>query len=269
MMMRRFAPVLIAVLCVVTILGAARVAKADSLSPSMAAQAGTTGSLSVDVANDTAVAHSYDVTATGLPSGMTASFVIDGPVVATVKIDAKSSAVLTLRVAIPAETTPGLFGGTVTARRDDGTMLQIPFTVAVDDRFALAVTSVTRNVTAFSGQSFTFDVTVANTGAAPVTGVTPQLEMPGKWVPAIEPAVIASVDPGKDATFHVTVTVPASQVAIKQSISVSVAADQVASPASTLEVRVQSNPAYLPAAIAVALLSVIGVAVYFKRKGRR
>lgn len=268
--MRQSTHILLCTLVLLALVGTdAQVAHADVLRPSITAQAGTMASFSAEISNETGVVHSYDVTATGLPTGMTATFVTDGPVVAVVSAGAHANAQLTVRVDVPAQTRPGRYQGSVVARRDDGATVETPFTLVVENRFSLTISSTARNLTTFSGQPFSFDVTVLNSGAAPVTNVVAALEMPGKWVPLSTPTAVKGLDPGQEAIFHVSVTVPASQVAIKQPVKVRVTSDQVSSPQSTLQVRVQSNPTYLPTALAVVVVALVGAAVYFKRKGRR
>lgn len=244
-------------------------ALADSATAAAIVQAGGTATLAFDVTNQTASEQSYTLTATGLPPQATADFTEDGTVSTTVAVPANSDLPVTMQVQIPAGTPVGTYAGSFTATRGDGATSNVPFVLAVQNAYALKITSTAQNISAFSGKDFALDVAVSNTGAAALTNVVPAMDMPSKWVLLSDPANVPSLDPGAEAVFHLTITVPASQVAIDQPVSVSVTSDQVSSPASDLSVRVQSNPVFLPVAAAVVVLALIAVAVYFRLKGRR
>jgi uncharacterized membrane protein len=267
--MRRPITLSAATAAIALVLSLAAPAWADTVAPAVVAQAGTTASLTLQLANETTAAHSYDLTATGLPTGASATFSEAGHVVTKVKVDASSSAPVYLRLQVPAVARLGVFEATFVARRDDGAKVEAPFTIDVESTYMLKITNTSRNISTFAGKDFTFDVAVTNSGAARVANVVPVMDMPPKWVLVSSPAAVAFLDPAKEAVFHLTVTVPASQVAINQPLKVTVTSDQVSSPASALSVRVQSNPVYLPIAGGVVLFALLGVVIYFRRKGRR
>jgi uncharacterized membrane protein len=242
---------------------------ADTVRPAAIAQAGTTATLAMALVNETSAPHSYELTATGLPTGMTVTFSQSGPVVTSVKVGPQASTPVTLRVQVPADARLGSADIKFVARRDDGTSVEAPFTLDVESTYALKITSASRNVSTFSGQDFALDVAVVNNGAADATNLKPSLDMPPKWVLVSDPPAIPNLGPGKEAVFHLKVTVPASQVAIDQPVKVSVGSDQVSSPSSPVSVRVQNNPVYLPIAGGVVLIALVALVVYFRRKGRR
>ncbi|MHB1341033.1 MAG: COG1470 family protein [Coriobacteriia bacterium] len=242
---------------------------ADTVRPAAIAQAGTTATLTLALINETSSPHSYDLTATGLPAGMSATFTQAGPVMTSVKVGAHASAPVTLQLQVPADARLGRADITFVARRDDGASVEAPFTLDVESTYALKITSASKNVSTFSGQDFALDVAVVNSGAADATNLKPSLDMPPKWVLVADPPSIPSLGPGKEAVFHLKVTVPASQVAIDQPVKVSVGSDHVSSPSSPVSVRVQNNPVYLPIAGGVVLIALVALVVYFRRKGRR
>lgn len=242
---------------------------ADTLHPALVAQAGTTAELAFDINNETAQQHSYELTATGLPSGVTVQFVQDDSLVTGVDAEPNTAVPVSLRVHVATGAQIGSVELTFVARRDDEVTIEAPFTLDVRSIYALSITGAPKNASAFSGQEFGFDVTVTNGGAASATNLQPVLDMPSKWVMISDPPSIASLDPGGEAVFHLMVTVPASQVAIDQPVSVSVSSDQTLSEAVPVAVRVQSNPVYLPVAGGVVLAALAAVIIYFRRKGRR
>jgi uncharacterized membrane protein len=242
---------------------------ADTVKPAVVVQAGADSQLAFSIGNDTDAAHTYTLSTTGLPSGATATFAQDGPLVTSVKADAHGSAPVTIRLQVPADTRLSRTEVTFVAKRDDGVTAETPFFVDVESRFALKITGATKNVSVFSGQDFSTDVVVTNAGAGAVTNVKPSVEMPPKWVLLLDPPSVPSIAPGKDAVFHLKITVPASQAALVQPVKVAATGDQASSPASSMSVRVQTNPAYLPVAAVAVLAALLGVFIYFRRKGRR
>ena len=174
-----------------------------------------------------------------------------------------------MQVAVPAETAVGHYTAQFTAIRDDGEQLTMPVTLNVENTYAVKIISQNLNVTAFSGKDFVLDVTAVNSGAAAVTNLALTLDAPAKWIVQTTPETVPSLAAGAEMTFHVIVTVPASQVATDQKITLALDSDQTASPDSPLTVRVQNSPTFLYTAVTIMALAVVGAIVYFRRKGRR
>jgi uncharacterized membrane protein len=248
---------------------AAQAALADGLIPAQTVQAGQTAVFSIELRNDTAQQHQYDLSLNGLPESLAATVTQGGPVITPTSVAANGTALLTLRVDVPVDTPIGRYTAEFSAARDDGVVITTPLTLNVENTYAIRITSQNVNVSTFSGQDFTFDATASNTGAAPVTNLTLTLEAPSKWVVRVDPASVPSLEPGSTVDFHVQVMVPASQVAIDQPVKLTLTSDQATSPDSALLVRVQSNPTYLLPAGALVITAVAGVFVYFRIKGRR
>lgn len=267
--MRRFASVILPAVLAAIVVAPGRAAWADTVRPALVVEAGTSANFTTEIANETAAQHAYALSVTGLPAGVKATFVETGPVVSRVTIAAHASDLVTVRVAVPKGTAVGHVEASILARRDDGTSVATPLALDVQSTYRLEITSAAKNVTTFSGQDFTLDVTAVNAGATAVHNVAAAMDIPPKWVLLSDPASVASLAPGKEAVFHLRVTVPASQVAIVQPASVSVTSDQVSSDARPVSVRVQASPAYLPIAGGTVLVAIGAVAVYFRRKGRR
>ena len=268
-MMKRTIHIVMACAALVAALALPAAALADTATTAAVVQAGSTATLTFGMVNETAGEQSYTLSATGLPAGAVASFAQDGTTTTAIGIAANGDSAVTMQVAVPADTAVGRYDGSFTATRVDGVTVSAPFVLAVRNTYALKITSAGTSISAFSGKEFTLDVAVTNTGAAAVTNLTPAMDIPSKWVLLSDPASVPSLDPGAEAVFHLTVTVPASQVAIDQPASVSITSDQVTSSAADLSVRVQSNPVFLPIAGVVVLIALIAVAVYFRLKGRR
>jgi len=248
---------------------AAQLAWADGLVPAQTVQAGQTATFEIELRNETAQPHQYDLTLNGLPDSFTTTFTQGGPVISQVQVAANEATLLTLRVEVPLDTPVGRYTADFSALRDDGVTVTTPITLNVENTYAIRITSQNVNVSTFSGKEFTFDATASNTGAASVTNLALAVDAPAKWVVRVEPPVVESLEPDNTVDFHVQVVVPASQVAIDQPITLSLTSDQTTSPESTLVVRVQSNPNYLLPAGLIVLVAVTVVFGYFRLKGRR
>lgn len=242
---------------------------ADTVRPAVLVQAGADAQLTFSISNDTDVPHTYTLATTGLPSGATATFNQDGPIVSSVKAGAHGSTPVTIRVQVPADTRLSRTDVTFVAKRDDGVTAEAPFYLDVESKYALKITGSAKSASVFSGQDFSTDVVVTNAGAAAVTNVKPSTDAPPKWVVVSDPLSVPSIAPGKEAVFHLKVTVPASQAAIIQPVKLTAVSDQAESPAAPMSVRVQTNPSYLPIAGVVVAAAILGVFIYFRRKGRR
>ncbi|MCB9078176.1 MAG: hypothetical protein H6631_11325 [Anaerolineaceae bacterium] len=243
--------------------------RADEITLTQTVQAGLMAQYPLEIHNDSSVDHHYQLAIDGLPRLLTATFVQSGPVLDSVTVPANSYEPVKLRVEVPAETPVGHYTAQFTATRDDGLSLVYPVTLNVENTYAVQIISQNVNVNTFSGQEFTFEATVANTGAAPVTNLSLKVGTPAKWVTQIEPAVVDQLAANANITYQVRVLVPASQITIDQPVPLTVTGDQVSSPESTIMVRVQKSPNYLIAAGAVMGLAVAGMLIYFRMKGRR
>ena len=244
-------------------------AQADTIGLSQTVQAGETALFTVALRNETGTSHTYTPTLTGLPDGLAISFTQGGPVVDAVVIPAQSSDQLVVRVETKRKTPVGSYSGQFTISRDDGETLQIPVDLSVENTYALQIASQALNLSVFSGQEFTFDLTAVNSGTSPVTHVALKTEVPGKWIVQTEPAQADSLAAGASIAFHTRVLVPPSQMAIDQPLKLSVTSDQVSSADGTVIVRVQKSPNFLYGAGLIIALAVAGVFLYFRRQGRR
>jgi uncharacterized membrane protein len=245
------------------------IARADEMALSQTVQASQTAVYQIDLHNETAITHDYTLTLSGLPATLTTTFTQGGPLVTQIAVSANAYGLVTIQVAVPAETAVGHYTAQFSATRDDGSTLTLPVTLNVENVYAVKIISQNLNLTAFSGQSFTFAATAANSGAAAVTNLALAVDVPAKWIVQTDPVTLPSLEPGAEAAFNVTVLVPASQVSKDQELKLALTSDQTTSPDSSLMVRVQKSPTFLYVATAVMGLAILGVFVYFRRKGRR
>ncbi len=244
-------------------------ARADGIALAQTVQASQMAEYQLELRNDTTASHEYSLSLTGLSEKLTASFSQGGPLLNKVAVAANSFEEFFLRIEVPADTPIGHYTAQVIATREDGLLFAFPLALNVENTYAIQIISQNLNLTTFSGQEFTFDITAMNSGAAPITNVSLSVNVPAKWITQIEPAPLSTLEPGVQAVFHCRVVVPASQVAADQTLKLVLISDQAASPESTLVVRVQKSPTFFYVALAVMGLAIGGGLLYFRLKGRR
>lgn len=242
---------------------------ADEVTLAQTTQAGVMAQYPLEIHNETTADHTYHLAVTGLPDTLTATFTQGGPLLDGVTVPANGYGQVTLRIEVPVDTPVGHYAGQFAATRDDGETLVHPLSLNVENTYALKITGQATNANAFSGQEFTFETTAANTGAAPVTNLTLNVDAPAKWLVQLDPPQVDKLEPGQTVSIKARVLVPPSQVSIDQPLSLSLTSDQATSPVSELMVRVQKSPNFLIASGLVIALAVGGVFIYFKLKGRR
>lgn len=242
---------------------------ADETALQATVAAGQRAEYRFEIRNDSNTPHDYSLTLVDLPSDMQASFTAGGPVVDTVTIDAQSYQAVFLRVDVPFEMAVGRYTATVHVQRDDEQALQVPLTLTVENTYALRISSQNININTFSGQEFQVNVTANNTGASDLNNVSLMVDAPAKWVVQVNPQSIDTLSPDETASFDVTVLVSPAQISIDQQIALVATSDQVSSPETSVQVRVQNNPNYLIYALVIVGLAVVGSVIYFRKQGRR
>ena len=253
----------------VTLVLVAPPVRADEITLSQTVQAGQTAVYQVELHNETAAGHQYNLALTGLPDSLTVTFTQGGPLLEQVDVAPNSYGLLQMRVEVPVETAVDQYQGQFSAARDDGQTLAQPLTLNVENRYAVKIAGQSLNVSAFSGQEFGFDVTAVNSGAAAINNLALVVDAPSKWVVRSDPATVPSLEPGAETVIHAQVLVPSSQISGDKTLQLMLTSDQASSPASSLTVRVQKSPTIIYAALGLMGLAVIGVVFYFRRKGRR
>jgi uncharacterized membrane protein len=246
-----------------------RQAWADTIALTQIAQAGETVVYTLELRNESDAAHTYTLTVTGLPDAVTITFSTGGPLLDSVTVAAGGAGLIYAHVATSINTPVGSYPGEFTATRDDGETVRLPVSLVVENTYALNIVSQNVNLSTFSGQTFTFDLSAANAGAESVTNVALKVDAPAKWIVQTEPAQVERLESGSEVAFHVQVVVPPSQVAIDQPVTLMVVSDEASSPEGKLIVRVQKSPNYLLAAGGIMAAAVVGVFVYFRANGRR
>lgn len=242
---------------------------ADTVTLAQTVQAGKSGQYELEIYNETSVPQVYQLTVDGFPAGVTAVFSQGGPILDKITVPANDFSIVQLKISVSADTPEGNYIGQFFAVHDDGTVITQDLALKVENQYALKIAGQTMNASAFSGQSFSVNVTAANSGSAPLSNVAVEMDVPAKWIVTTTPQKADSLGTGDTIDFKVDVLIPTSQTAIDQSVDLKITSDQTVSDTGTFSVRVQKNPNYLFASGGMVIFALGGVFVYFRRKGRR
>jgi uncharacterized membrane protein len=216
--------------------------------PAVTIQPGNTVTFPLDVAVPTP--ERVGLAVSGAPSGWTANLRGGGNIVDAVFAGGATAATVELSVTVPQDATPGSQTLTVTATADQGTRtLPIEVTVLGDTGGAITLTSDFPQLSGAPSSTFSYSVTLANTGTQKQT-YTMQGQGPDGWTVSVHPssneqALTDTVDGGATDTLSVTAQPPSTVAAGAyqlqatvasggQSATVNLEADVTGTPALTL-----------------------------------
>ena len=216
--------------------------------PAVTIQSGNTVTFTLDVAVPTP--ERVDLAVSGTPSGWTANLRGGGNIVNAVFAGGSTAATVDLSVTVPQAATPGSQTLTVTATSGQGTRkLPIEVTVLGATGGAITLASAFPQLSGAPSSTFTYSVTLANTGTQKQT-YTLQGQGPDGWTVSVHPssnaqALTDTVDGGGTDTLSVTAQPPTTvaagayplQVTVSsggQSANAALEADVTGAPAVTL-----------------------------------
>jgi uncharacterized membrane protein len=216
--------------------------------PSVTVQPGNTVTFSLDVAVPHAERVGFSVS--GTPTGWTAYVRGGGNIVGAIYAGGTTAPSVELSVVVPQTATPGSSTITVTATSEQGTRsLPVEVIVLGESGGAITLTSAFPQLSGSPTSTFTYSVTLANTGTQKET-YTLTGQGPDGWTVSAHPASNAqaltdTVDGGATDTISVTAQPPASAPAGAyplqitaasggQSANVALEADVTGTPALTL-----------------------------------
>ncbi|MDR3546442.1 MAG: NEW3 domain-containing protein [Candidatus Limnocylindrales bacterium] len=213
--------------------------------PAVTIQPGNTVTFPLDIA--VPVPERVGLTVSGAPSGWTADLRGGGNIVNAVFAGGTTAATVDLSVTVPQDATPGSRTLTVTATADQGTRtLPIDVTVLGDTSGAITLTSDFPQLSGSPTSTFSYTLTLANTGVQKQT-YTLQGQGPDGWTVSVHPssngqALTDTVDGGATDTLSVTAQPPSTVTAGSYPIQVTVASGSQ-SATTNLEADVTGAPA--------------------------
>ena len=213
--------------------------------PAVTIQPGNTVTFPLDIA--VPAPERVGLAVSGAPKGWTANLRGGGNIVNAVFAGGTTAATVDLSVTVPQDATPGSQTLTVTATADQGTRaLPIEVTVLGDTGGAITLTSDFPQLSGAPTSTFSYSLTLANTGTQKQT-YTLQGQGPDGWTVSVHPssngqALTDTVDGGATDTLSVTAQPPSTVTAGSYPIQVSVASGSQ-SATTNLEADVTGAPA--------------------------
>jgi uncharacterized membrane protein len=213
--------------------------------PAVTIQPGNTVTFPLDIA--VPAPERVGLAVSGAPKGWTANLRGGGNIVNAVFAGGTTAATVDLSVTVPQDATPGSQTLTVTATADQGARaLPIEVTVLGDTGGAITLTSDFPQLSGAPTSTFSYSLTLANTGTQKQT-YTLQGQGPDGWTVSVHPssngqALTDTVDGGATDTLSVTAQPPSTVTAGSYPIQVTVASGSQ-SATTNLEADVTGAPA--------------------------
>ena len=212
--------------------------------PAVTVQPGNTVTFDLDVTVPSP--RRVDLVVSGTPSGWTAAIRGGGNIINSVYAGGSTAASAQLSVVVPAAATPGSSTITITATADSETRtVPIVVTVLAATGGAVTMTSAFPQLTGAPSSTFSYSVTLTNTGTQKET-YTLQGQGPDGWTVSVHPssnvqALTDTIDGGGSDSLSVSAQPPASVPAGAYPIQVTASAGSQ-SASTTLEADVTGSP---------------------------
>ncbi len=212
--------------------------------PAVTVQPGNTVTFDLDVTVPSA--RQVDLAVSGTPSGWTADLRGGGNIVNSVYAGGSTAAAVQLSVVVPATATPGASTITIKATAGSDTReLPIVVTVLGATGGAVTMTSAFPQLTGAPSSTFSYSVTLTNTGTQKET-YTLQGQGPDGWTVSVHPssnaqALTDTIDGGGNDTLSVTAQPPSTVAAGAYPIQVTASAGSQ-SANTALEADVTGSP---------------------------
>lgn len=242
----------------------------STTTPYLSAYAGRSARYHLTVANLGDADCLAVVNVSGLPSGYGWTVTDpEGNVLSQVYLPAGASTTLHLSVRIPPLAEPTTIGFTVSVTAG-GSSDRLNLNLGVLGRYELSFVTQSFLMEMTVGTRKSFTLQLRNTGYTSLTNVAVSVgKLPRGFTVSVEPPVILLLKPGETANFTINVLTGPAVDAGDYYITLSVKADQVEPKSRDLRVHVKPTgiPAYVIAAVAIALLAAVILA--YRKFGRR
>lgn len=241
--------------------------------PELKGPSTTTFTYNVSIHNDTSADETFTMDATG-PDGWTVAVKPAGEANATsTKVTAGSTGAITVTATPPAQVDAASYPITVTVN-GGGKTASLDLAATVTGSYTLTVSTPNQvlSTSANAGSQTDLQLTLTNTGTAPITNIEPSASTPTGWKVTFDPATVASVPPTASGTQPTTVTahITPSSDAIAGDYEVTITAKGTeASDDATIRVTVQTPQFWWIIGIVLIVAVFAGLYWVFRTYGRR
>ncbi|HEX2626237.1 MAG TPA: NEW3 domain-containing protein [Candidatus Limnocylindrales bacterium] len=243
-----------------------------TVKPDFPEQRGTSSqsfTFNLNIANQTPEDLVFTGTAEG-PTGWTTDVTLTGSATAvngTVKAGGASNAAVKVT---PAENAPAGSYPIAVVMTIGGKQYPVQLSVDVTGSYSMVLSTPNSNLAANgnAGTAMTEQLTIQNTGTAPITNVVPTSTLPTNWKATFDQEKIDSIGAGQTVTITATITPSADAVAGDYPLKFTARGDQGS---DEVDIRFTVNPSIVGTllGIAIFLIAIGGLYWAFRRYGRR
>ncbi|MFN2483672.1 MAG: NEW3 domain-containing protein [Candidatus Limnocylindria bacterium] len=239
--------------------------------PSLRGDAASTFRFSLTLINDTPQQLTFSLQGTG-PAGWDVSVQPSGQeTAASVTVDAGGRQSLSAEATPPVDVSAGPYSIVVDAVGGGGTRTaEVELGIEVTGRVAMELTTPDQrlNATANAGSTQDFQVTVLNSGTAPLTNVALSGTGPSDWTVEFDTPTVETVGPNESVTATAQITPSSDAIAGDYVVTLSASTEGAN---ESLDVRVTVETPPIAGIIGLLLIAAVigGLAWIFRRYGRR
>jgi uncharacterized membrane protein len=237
--------------------------------PELKGPSTSTFTFNLTLRNDTAAEGTFSMDATG-PDGWTVTAKPSGQSQATsTTVPAGSSATISVAANPPSDVAAGTYPINVTVN-GGGKNATAALQVVITGVYTLSVSTADQvlSTTANAGSQTDLQITITNTGTAPITNLKPSASAPTNWKVTFDPATIASIDPGKTETVTAQITPTSDAIAGDYNVTIT-ANGAEANGNATIRVRVETPQFWWIVGIVLIGATFAGLYWVFRTYGRR
>jgi uncharacterized membrane protein len=238
-------------------------------SPELSGPSGTTFTYSITINNDTAAEIPFTPTAEG-PAGWTVTAKPGGAAQATsTTVAPGGTGTMTVTATPPNDVTAGTYPLKATAS-GGGKTASIDLAVTITGTFALTLSTPDQvlSTTANAGTLKEFQLTVVNSGTAPVTNLVMQSNAPTNWKVEFVPANVPTIAAGQSQAITAQITPSGDAIAGDYEMTLTAKATE-ASDNVTIRVRVETPQFWWIVGVALIVAVFAGLYWVFRTYGRR
>ena len=237
--------------------------------PELRGPSSSTYTFNLTVHNQTAADATFSMDATG-PASWTVKALPAGQSQATsTTVKAGSTGSITVTVTPASDAAAGTFPIKVTVT-GGGKTASIDLNVVITGVYTMSVSTPDQvlSTTANAGSETDMQLTITNTGTAPLTNVTPSGSAPTNWKVTFSPATVASIPPNQTATVTAQMTPNSDAIAGDYNVKMTATAAE-ANANTTIRVTVQTPQFWWIVGIVLIGLTFAGLYWVFRTYGRR
>ncbi|HEX7949529.1 MAG TPA: NEW3 domain-containing protein [Candidatus Limnocylindrales bacterium] len=238
--------------------------------PSKKGAANATFTFSLTLTNNTPQDLTFSVDAQG-PDGWTVTAQLAGQAqVATAVVKAGETSDVSVTANPPDGATAAQYPITVTAKAGSKEVSQ-DLQIEITGSYSLAMSTPSQVLSnrGPAGQATTQQLTLKNSGTAPITNVVLTASAPTDWKVTFDQATVDSIAPNQSATVTATITPSGDAIAGDYQITFSASSDQQSSASTDIRFTVETSLVWAIIGAGLIVLVFVGLWWVFRRYGRR